>query len=536
MSRSLFAILNQKYGRPIDPVSRRTFVKGLMAATGGLLLSKQAGANFKPTNGGKRVVVIGAGFSGLAAAHELASVGYDVTLVEAQDRLGGRVVSFNDTPRPDNKRINPWVAGKNVEGGGELIGSNHPCWVHYADKFGLEFLDVGDDPDVEAPIVLKGQRLSKEESERLWEQMEQVFNRMNADALGVNALEPWKSDKAAELDKKSIAEFMKDQSDVDELTRLACDVQLSSDNAVQIENQSYLGILACVAGGAGGRYWTDSEVYRCKGGNQLLAFKLAEAIGMKKIALGLAATEVTIKGNKVIVTCRDGRTIEADDVIVTVPPSVWSRIKFNPALPESLKPQTGVALKYLAETKKKFWRDDHLSQYMLSDDFLSQTWDGTDAQEEGDGASFNCFSGGRAATDAMEIDRTERDAKYAELIGSVYPGYKDSFIRSRFMEWPKHPWTMQGYSFPAPGQVTTIGPILWKGIGERIHFAGEHCSYQFVGYMEGGLNSGVQIARRLAARDGLNVPEIMMPPAPVEEEPATQEAVPEEVPAEKPAA
>ena len=80
MSRSLFAILNQKY-RPIDPVSRRTFVKGLMAATGGLLLSNQAGANFKPT--GKRVVVIGAGFSGLAAAHELASVGYDVTIVEA---------------------------------------------------------------------------------------------------------------------------------------------------------------------------------------------------------------------------------------------------------------------------------------------------------------------------------------------------------------------------------------------------------------------------------------------------------------------
>ena len=78
-----------------------------------------------------RVVVIGAGFSGLAAAYELSSAGYDVTVVEARNRVGGRVVSFSDM-----------VPGKNVEGGGELIGSNHPTWVAYAKQFKLEFLDV----------------------------------------------------------------------------------------------------------------------------------------------------------------------------------------------------------------------------------------------------------------------------------------------------------------------------------------------------------------------------------------------------------
>jgi monoamine oxidase len=48
----------------------------------------------------------------------------------------------------------------------------------------------------------------------------------------------------------------------------------------------------------------------------------------------------------------------------------------------------------------------------------------------------------------------------------------------------------------------SMGPTLHKGIG-RLHFAGEHCCYKFVGYMEGALNSGASLAKRIAARDGL---------------------------------
>ena len=60
-----------------------------------------------------------------------------------------------------------------------------------------------------------------------------------------------------------------------------------------------------------------------------------------------------------------------------------------------------------------------------------------------------------------------------------------------------------GYSFPAPGEVTTVGPLLHKGLG-RLHFAGEHTCYAFFGYMEGALQSGVSLARKLARRDGLH--------------------------------
>ena len=90
---------------------------------GAALLSRERFAGPLAAGAG-RVVVVGAGFSGLAAAYELSRAGYDVTVVEARNRVGGRVISFTDL-----------VPGKNVEGGGELIGSNHPAWVAYAKQF-----------------------------------------------------------------------------------------------------------------------------------------------------------------------------------------------------------------------------------------------------------------------------------------------------------------------------------------------------------------------------------------------------------------
>src|SRR6516164_2149525 len=105
MGRSLFAILNERYGNPPDPGTRREMLRDSIAIAGGVLLSQShVGGTQKPV--GKRVLVIGAGLAGLATGYELASAGYDVTVVEARNRLGGRVVSFGDL-----------VAGKNVEGG-----------------------------------------------------------------------------------------------------------------------------------------------------------------------------------------------------------------------------------------------------------------------------------------------------------------------------------------------------------------------------------------------------------------------------------
>jgi monoamine oxidase len=362
--------------------------------------------------------------------------------------------------------------------------------------------------------------------------MDAVFNRMNDDAKPVLVDRPWDSPNAAALDKMSVKDFIDKQKDVDDFTRRACDVQIASDNGQEIVKQSYLGLLASVAGGDGERYWTDSEVYRCDGGNMQLAHKLADAIGRDRIILGLPVSSVNVKGDKVEVTCRDGRVIECDDVVVTAPPTTWAKISFTPGLPASLSPQMGVNLKYIAHLKQRFWKQLNVAPDSLTDGFMSQSWEGTDAQEGDADVSLNCFSGGAAADKSLAISKGDRDAEYAKVLEELFPGYKDNFIKSRYMDWPREPWTNAGYSFPAPGQVTTVGPAMYKGLG-KVHFAGEHTCYAYVGYMEGGLTSGSSVARRIAARDGLKVAEIPMPPAPKKEiveekpEPASQPAATE---------
>jgi monoamine oxidase len=134
---------------------------------------------------------------------------------------------------------------------------------------------------------------------------------------------------------------------------------------------------------------------------------------------------------------------------------------------------------------------------------VSQTWDGTDAQPGDEGACLVGFSGGPAAQECRGWPDAERTEAYLAELERVYKDMRKNFVKARFMNWPQDPWTGAAYSFPAPGEVTTVGPLLRGGLGGRLHFAGEHCCYAFVGYMEGALNSGAALAKRLAKRDGV---------------------------------
>jgi monoamine oxidase len=493
MSRSLFARLARRYGPRVDAVTRRQFLRATLAASSGLLLSNRftEASTRRLARQGRSAVVIGAGFSGLSCAHELKAAGYDVTVVESRGRIGGRVLSFDE-----------FVPGKNVEGGGELIGSNHPTWVSFAEKFGLEFLDVTEDENLQAPLYLFGNKIGDAEAEELYKEMEAAFTLMDEDAEPVDANEPWNSPNAEALDQKTTADWLRKLGKTDISSR-AIAVQLWADNGAPLERQSYLAMLAQVKGGGLEKYWTDSEVYRCKGGNQQLAHKLAESIGADRIITGLPVTSVQVSDKKVVVTCRDRRTIEADDVVLAIPPTVWHKISFTPELPSTIRVQMGMNVKYLCSVQGRFWKESGLSPDALTDGDISMTWDGTDNQLEGAGAALVAFSGGPAAEACRRFPNAlERDKVYVRELEKIYPGFSANFVKSIFMDWPSDVWTLAGYSFPGPGQVCTVGPILHKGVG-RLHFAGEHTSSAFVGYMEGGLNSGAALAERLAVRDGL---------------------------------
>jgi monoamine oxidase len=242
-------------------------------------------------------------------------------------------------------------------------------------------------------------------------------------------------------------------------------------------------------------------VYRCSGGNQQLARRFLDAIGAAKVLLRTPVRSVALSDVGARVALANGKTLEAEHVLLTAPPSVWNRIAFDPLLPPALAPQMGTNVKFLMSFKTPFWRRTELAPEFFSDGPISSTWHGTDGQK-GPGEGLVAFSGGPAADTCREWAPAERNKNYLAELQKVYKGAGASFVRGQFMDWPSDPWAKASYSFPAPGQVTSQGPTLRQGIG-RLHFAGEYTSYAFMGYMEGALNSGAAAAKRIAMKDGV---------------------------------
>jgi monoamine oxidase len=478
--RSLYARLHSRFGQPID---RREMIRRSLAAAAGVLISARGG--FAGQRTGPRVVVIGGGFAGLAAAYELSHAGADVTVLEARNRIGGRVISFKDL-----------VPGAAMEGGAELVGTNHAIWLDYAKRFKLTFANITEE-DAEAPIVLNGRRLKAAESEKLWEEMDVALKLMDADAARVpDAFAPWNGPDAAAWDKRSTAEWIAAQQ-LSDLCRTGIDAQLVADNGVTTAWQSYLGNLAQVKGGGIEKYWTETEVYRCIGGGQQIASNIATELGPARVHLRQPVTAIAVTDRGVAVTTAAAK-YEADYAVLAVPPLTWNRIAFTPRFHVSDTPQMGSNVKFLMKTRDLYWRASHLGPDSLGDGPIHLTWHTTQHQKVA-GAGVVAFSGGPAADTCRSWTATERTPNYLAALSKFYPGIGASFERARFMDWPSDVWVKGSYSFPAPGEVTTIGPQLQQPLAGRVFLAGEHTCYAFVGYMEGALQSGARAAKRIAA-------------------------------------
>jgi monoamine oxidase len=489
MSKSLFARLAEKF-EPQSEIDRREFLRITLAAGAGLLISGNEavwGKESKGEWGSRRILVIGAGFAGLACAHELLAAGCHVTLVEARNRVGGRVITLPN-----------FVKGKNIEGGAEFIGTNHPAWLAYARHFGLELFEDPGDVDADSALFFDSHLLAEREAKALFDEMKIVKKQMTVDAVAVNEDEPWLSPNAGDLDQRNTASWL-DSLSVSALCKKAFESQLQADNGVALKHQSYLGNLTQVKGGGLEKYWTESEIYRCRGGNERLAQKFAEQL-QTRLKLNTPIGSIKTTDSKATVRTSGNEVIEADDVVLAIPPSVWSQIQFDPQLPDVLKPQMGTGVKYVTSVETKFWEAKRQNPDTSSDTMVSMTWDAT-AGQEGPGSALTAFSGGPAAAVCERLFARKGRAAYTQVLEKIFPSYASNVKNALFMDWPKIRWTMAGYSFPSPGEIIRLGPILHNGIG-RLHFAGEHTCFKFVGYMEGALNSGASLARRLLNESG----------------------------------
>jgi monoamine oxidase len=453
------------------------------------------------TNLKKNVIVIGAGLAGLCAAFELQGLDYEVTVYEASERVGGRVHTIDDI-----------VLGRKAEGGGELIGSNHPLWNEYRGFFDLSFSLVNEYGN--SPIRLGGETLSFGDSQELLDEMETQQKALNKLAATiVDPYEPWINRNASHLDGVSFMDWLDGLKACTPRCKAAFAEMLEADNGIPAKDQSLLGVLAMIKGGGLNQYWTDTEVYRCEEGNQELARRFQESLNNKKpgtVRLNHPVESILNDNGKVVVKIKGNQKPEpvADkpvNVILAVPPSVWNKITFgNPEVGLILgaAPRMGSNVKYLMGLKERFWTNFGSSPTLTEDGPVDITWETTEAEKEG-GYVWVAFSGSDHANTCSGWEKSVRHRNYMNAMQVVYPGVDAAVGNTRFMDWPNEEWAKASYYFPRVNEVTKWGPLWKTGYGGWLHFAGEHTCYAFMGYMEGALSSGYRLAHRLAVRDGV---------------------------------
>jgi monoamine oxidase len=496
---SIFATMRHRYGapRPLLSSISPAEVPGV-----GPLRAPLPPGQFAPLNG-QRVTVVGAGFAGLTAACFLREFGFEVTVLEARGDVGGRVSSRTDI-----------CPGRVIEAGAELIGANHPMWLAFATSFGLGLSVLTSEDEftaasLEMPLYLNGQSLTPAEADQVYDQMNKLLHQISKEAATIeDPYQPWLSPNAVAWDAISVTQRLQEFG-VDPSSPLwaATAAELGNNQAVSIDDQSYLGLLSVVRGGQLpgdiGAFWTQSEIFRCAQGNQALAHALQNlllSVSPGSVLTSTPVTQVAIGDDQVTVTA-NGTGYTSDYVVLAIPQPAWGAVSFSPAIPSTYQIATGPAIKYLSPVDDRFWLADGLAPYALSDQ-VGMTWEGTDNQMlvpgQTQGLELSVFAGGPWAAQALAAP--DKQQYFTAGLTGMYPNYPANADGAGvFIDWPDDPWTGCGYSCAAPAQVTTAGPLLAQLYAGRLAFAGEHTVMAMFGYMEGALESGLIAAYRIMA-------------------------------------
>ena len=433
------------------------------------------------------VIVLGAGFAGLAAAQRLRSAGCRVMLLEARDSVGGRVMPGE-------------LAGLTIDLGGQWVGVGHERLSMLAGEAGRPLL----------PQYTEGQKLlAAGGRQRRYRGlippvspgallgMGWALWRLRRLQQRVSAAAPWTAADAEQLDACTVAQW-RNRNLPTAGGRALFDVATRAVFCVEPDQLSMLAFLHYLAANGSVEALTSTtdgaQAATVDGGMHALARHLAEPLQAQlRLSTPVQAVDQDAEGVSVRA---DGVTYRARRLIVAMAPALSGRIAMQgiSAAREQLAQRMpmGSVIKCQIAYERPFWREQGLSgEYVGSSAVFSPVFDNSPAD-----GSCGALVGFIDGTEAVRWSG-QAEARRCAVIDSLVAAFGAQAAEPLDyvdQDWIADPWSRGCYTgVPTPGTLSRLGPALREPCG-AVHWAGTETAEAWCGYIEGALNSGERAA------------------------------------------